>query len=78
MHWEFVGHSVCDFVRSSLNGMPLDPILYKTLLVLIPKVHGPERISQFGLISLCSVIYKILTKDYRESVTGFYDQACKS
>lgn len=40
----------------------MDPSLNKTLLVLLPKVQGLERINQFRLISLCNVVYKIVTK----------------
>ncbi|KAA3477635.1 reverse transcriptase [Gossypium australe] len=45
-----------------LEGQLLDPILNRTLLVLLPKTKGPERISQFRSISLCIVLYKIITK----------------
>lgn len=34
----------------------------KTLLVHIPKVQSQERVYQFRPISLCSMVYKILTK----------------
>lgn len=34
----------------------------KTVIVLIPKVEGPERISQFRPISLCTVPMKLITK----------------
>lgn len=33
-----------------------------TLLTLIPKCNVPIYVSQFRLISLCNVIYKIITK----------------
>lgn len=55
-YWDIVGQSVCEFVRSNLNEMPLNLNLNKTLLVLIPKVKSPERITQFRPISLCSMI----------------------
>lgn len=61
-HWDIVGPSVYRFVRDSLGGLPLDPNLNRTLLVLIPKIQNLERISQFRLISLCSALYKTLTK----------------
>ncbi|KAA3466449.1 reverse transcriptase [Gossypium australe] len=45
-----------------LGGLLLDPKLNRTLQVLISEVPNPERINQFRPISLCSVLYKILTK----------------
>jgi hypothetical protein len=32
------------------------------MVVLIPKVDGPERITQYRLISLCNVVYKVIAK----------------
>lgn len=45
-----------------LVGQFLDPSLNRTLLVIISKVIGPERRTQFRPISLCTVLYKVITK----------------
>jgi hypothetical protein len=33
-----------------------------TMIVLIPKFDDPERITQYRLISLCNVVYKVISK----------------
>lgn len=57
-----MGRLICNFVKSILGVMHLDLVLNRTLLVLILKIQSPERIAQFRPISLCSVVYKIITK----------------
>lgn len=40
----------------------VEPFLNKTLIILILKAVGPESVSQFRPISLCTVPYKVLIK----------------
>lgn len=49
-------------MQQVFNGGRLDPGLNKTLFVLIPKVTGAEFIHQYRPISLCNILYKVLTK----------------
>ena len=50
--------AVLDFLNS---GSILLEINY-THIVFIPKIKSPERISNYRPISLCNVIYKIISK----------------
>ena len=61
-YWHIVGDDVIAAVLDFLNsGNMLLEVNY-THIVLIPKVKSPEKISEFRPISLCNVIYKIISK----------------
>jgi hypothetical protein len=61
-YWHIVGgdvsNAILDFFRS---GRMLGSINF-TNIVLIPKVKNPESMYQFQPISLCNVMYKIVSK----------------
>lgn len=61
-NWEVVGVSVFNLVKCVFSGECLNPRLNKTFLVLVPKIFRAETINQFRPISLCNVLYKIITK----------------
>ena len=60
--WHIVGidvvAAVLDFMHSGT--MPFD--INYTHIVLIPKVKSPENLFDYRPISLCTVIYKIISK----------------
>ena len=59
---DVVGESVTKFVLDFFESGNLPTTLNDALLVLIPKVGKPEKITQFRPISLCNVLFKIITK----------------
>ena len=51
-------HVVLDF----LNDGVMLPDLNHINILLIPKMKNPEKMSKFRPISLCNVIYKVISK----------------
>ncbi|WCJ29110.1 LINE-1 retrotransposable element ORF2 protein [Euphorbia peplus] len=61
-HWGIVKDSLCSFVLNCLSGIEDIASVNQTLLVLIPKIANPVSFMQFRPISLCNVMYKLITK----------------
>ncbi|XP_062080800.1 uncharacterized protein LOC133785597 [Humulus lupulus] len=61
-YWDNVGSDVVNVCLKILNGGGSVASLNETLIALIPKVDKPVKIEQFRPISLCNVIYKIISK----------------
>ena len=57
-----MGDDVVIAVLDFLNNGNMLPEINHTNIVLIPKVKNPEKMSNFRPISLCNVIYKIMSK----------------
>ena len=60
--WHIVGDNVITIVLDFFNFGNMVPKINYTHIVLIPKVKSPEKMSDFRLISLCNVIYNIVSK----------------
>ena len=60
--WDIIGDDVSAVVLSILHGHPIPPALNRTFVALILKKQKPNLISDFHPISLCNVIYKLVTK----------------
>lgn len=62
LHWDLVGESVACFCLDVLNHSVDISVMNHTLIALITKITDPRKMSEFWPISLCFVLYKIVTK----------------
>ena len=51
-----------EFVLEAINRKVIAEGWNGTAIVLIPKVESPELITQYRLISMCNVLYKVISK----------------
>ena len=74
--WHIVGDNVISAVLDFFNSGVLVPEINHTNIVLIPKVMAPEKMSDFRPISLCNVIYKIISKVLASSTYYLFHSKC--
>ena len=61
-YWPLLGNDVTQFVLHFLNSGSLPAALGHSFVTLIPKVKNLESVSQFRLISLSNVLYRVFSK----------------
>ncbi|XP_062158001.1 uncharacterized protein LOC133865598 [Alnus glutinosa] len=61
-HSDIVGEEVIKVALDFLNKGFFDSSFNSTFIVLIPKLHVPVSVGDYRPISLCNVLYKIVTK----------------
>ena len=61
-HWDLCGKEITSVVLRVLSGEDDTATINDTFIVLIPKVVSLEELGQFRPISLCNVIFKIVSK----------------
>jgi hypothetical protein len=59
--WNMLGE-LTDEVLQALNSSTIPQGRNDTTIVMIPKVDNPDKVAQFRLISLCNVVYKVISK----------------
>ena len=60
--WNFFEKDVSSAVLDCLNNCKVPTEINHTNITLIPKVKSPEFITEFRPISLCNVVYKLVSK----------------
>ena len=60
--WDVISHDVISVVLNFLNTGVMSPWINHTLVTFIPKVKTPSSVKELRPISLCNVIYKLISK----------------
>ena len=60
--WHIVGRDVTSVVLNALNPDVVPESLNSTFIALIPIIKHPKRVADFRPISLCNVVYKLISK----------------
>ena len=69
-YWLSIGDDVTDAVLSCLTSGVIPPSINRTYITLIPKVKSPSKVTNFHPISLCNIIYKLVSKVIANRLKG--------
>ena len=61
-YWNVVGNGITSMVLNVLNNNLSVADLNRTNISLIPKTNNPKKMTDFRPISLCNVVYKLISK----------------
>jgi ribonuclease HI len=68
--WGLVGDDLVKEVLAAVNSAHIPDGWNDTTIVLIPKINDPTLVSQFRPISLCNVVYKVISKMLANRIRG--------
>jgi hypothetical protein len=61
-NWPTIREEVCNVIFEIFNSGVMPPDLNMTHIALIPKVKKPTFVMEYRPISLCNVLYKLISK----------------
>lgn len=69
-YWNVVQEDVVEFCRKFLDTGIMEEDINRTIVCLIPKVKQPQRMTELRPISLCDVLFRILSKVLANRLKG--------
>ena len=72
--FDILGPELLDLVETSRIEGRVSPSLNSTFIALIPKKENPSTFSDFRLISLCNLVYKLISKVAAQRLKPFLDR----
>lgn len=73
-HWSIVKNDILNTVHAFFHLGYLSKTLNHTYITLVPKINFPDDVTHFRLISLCNVIYKVISKILVNRLKPFMDE----
>ncbi|PNY14401.1 ribonuclease H [Trifolium pratense] len=72
-YWHIVGDDIFHLVKTAFSSGYFDHNISNTLIALIPKIDTPKTFKDFRPISLCNIVYKLITKVLVHRLRPFLD-----